>query len=329
MDIGVLGISYKSSELICRESFAKVSCEFLTKSTFFPVVLLSTCNRTEIYFSSTDLMQTYADFLSLFNTRGDFEQRFYCYFGEKCFDHLAKVTSGVDSVLFGEAEIQGQVKRSYERDSSRQLPSALHYLFQKSLKIGKEIRTKFSLPRGLVSLESTLWDLSRCFFSEKMPVSLLLVGYSEINKLIISFFKSKGVFVMQLATRQSKNELSPPSGTAFFSWDDIDRWVEFDMVICASHSSEYIIKANQLPKDFSLLKTRLVVDLGLPRNVDPMITKNPQITLFNIEEINKFIEEKQQHSLVLQKDIQEHLEKLVKKHVVRYLEKKKRLYVCA
>ncbi len=329
MDIGVMGISYKSSELSFREVFTRSSHEFLRANPFLPMVLLSTCNRTEIYFSSSDLTKTYSYLLTLFEEEGDFEQRLYCYFGSKCFEHLAKVTCGLDSALFGEAEIQGQVRRSYEKASFRKLPFPLHYLFQKSLKIGKEMRNQFSLPKGLVSLESTLWELSQCFFSQKKPISLLLIGYSEINRLIISFFKKKQIFIMQLATRRSQEELFQKCDIPVLSFDQIDSWVDFDMVISASHSSEYLLNAKQIPEDLSLVKTRLVVDLSLPRNVDPLIEKNPLITLFNIEEVNKFIEEKQQMSLEKQKYIQDKVEELVTRQTALYFTKKKRMYVCA
>ena len=192
MDVGVLGINYKSSELGIRESFAKASLTFSERNSSMPLVVLSTCNRTEIYFSSDNLAETHSKLLfELKNTAlENFEHMIYCYFGERCFIHLAKVTAGVDSVIFGEAEIQRQVKQSYSLSAAHcNLPSSMHYLFQKSLKIGKEIRTNFCLPKGHVSLESTLWDLSRCFFSEKKIINTLVIGHSDINRKVISYMK--------------------------------------------------------------------------------------------------------------------------------------------
>jgi glutamyl-tRNA reductase len=328
MDIGILGISYKSSELFLREHFAKVAASF---SSSLPFVLLSTCNRTEIYFSSADLSGAHSDLLAALKTEVAVEEKLYSYFGKQCFEHLARVTSGADSAFFGEAEVQGQVKRSYEAAAqSRTLSSSLHFLFQKCLKIGKEVRTIFSLPKGSVSLESTLWDLARCFFVQKRPISLLLVGHSEINRKIIHFLKNKGDFDLHLATRHydSAEDVMKKYEMKLFPWEDMDNWTQFDMVIAGSKSSNYILKANQIRKEKSLIKTKLIVDLSMPRNVDPLIEKNPHITLFNIEEIGGFIEQRQRISLQEKKEIGGKLEVEAARQIEIYTKSRKQVLAC-
>ena len=328
MNIGILGISYKSSELFLRERFAKAA-ESLSSS--FPFVLLSTCNRTEIYFSSETLSEAHSDILAALKTEVDFGEKLYSYFGKKCFDHLARVVTGFDSSFFGEAEVQGQVKRSYEAAAqSRDLSSSLHYLFQKSLKIGKEVRTIFSLPKGSVSLESTLWDLARCFFVQKRPISLLLIGHSEINRKIIHFLKNKGDFDMHLATRHylSAEEVIRKYEMESFPWEDIDKWSQFDMVIAGSKSSEYILTAGQAFQNKALIKTKLIVDLSMPRNVDPRIEKSPLTTLFNIEEIGSFIEQRQRVSLEEKQKIEHMLETAVSRQVLLYSHSRRPVLTC-
>lgn len=333
MDVGVLGINYRSSELGFRESFAKAAVSFLDRNSSMPLVVLSTCNRTEIYFSSNNLAETHSSLVfELKNTAPeDFEQMLYCYFGERCFSHLAKVTSGVDSVIFGEAEIQGQVKLSYSRAAMQcKLPSSMHYLFQKSLKIGKEIRTNFCLPKGHVSLESTLWDLSQCFFSQQKPIKTLVVGHSEINRKVIPFMKEKGGFDLHLATRNPKAaaEIIKKYSLKSVPWSDTKEWADFDMVICGSKCSDYILTLDQIPLDPFQIQTKLIVDLGLPRNVDPALAKSPLIALFNIEEIGGFIDQKQKVSLQEQKIIQQKIEEAVSRQLAIYSLKRKGVLAC-
>lgn len=332
MDIGILGINYRASEISLRESFAKAAQCFLERTLSLPFILLSTCNRTEIYFSGNDLSEMHSKILLELKEDLDFGQRLYSYFGRHCFNHLAKVTSGTDSILFGEAEIQRQVKQAYEQAAfTRDLPASMHYLFQKCLKIGKEIRTEFSLPKGHVSLESTIWDLSLCFFTQIRPISLLFIGYSEINRKILPFFKNKGGFDLFLATkrRDSVKEFIDKYGVMILPWDRIEQWAKFDMIICASKSSEYILKVGQIPKDPLQAKARLIIDLGLPRNVDPLISKSPSIALFNIEELGGFIEQKQEISMKEQMIIQKNLEEAVARQVAIYARKRKSAFVCA
>lgn len=297
MNIGVLGVNHKSSELEQRECFAKAAQSLVESTSLDSLVLLSTCNRTEIYFSSEDLVQTYCQLLLDLKTvaGSDLSQLFYCYFDRRCFTHLAQVITGIDSVIFGEAEIQRQVKKAYEvAQESRCLASSLHFLFQKSMKIGKEIRTKFALPKGVISLEGTLWELSRCFFSTHKPLSVLFFGYSEINRKIIPFFKKKGVEELYLSTRQRKSaeEVEDKLKVKLLPWEQRDRWVDFDVVISSSSAREYLLTQEQMSQE-ETLQNRIIFDLSLPRSVDPQIGKHPKITLFNIEEIGSFIEQKQ------------------------------------
>ena len=340
MHVGLIGISYKSSDLEVRELFIKASSklleeEFKVSSGVF-LVLLSTCNRTEIYFTSEDLAEGHSAILAeLKKEEGDlFEHKLYSYFGETCFDHLAKVTTGFESVIFGEAEIQRQVKDAYQKACLTQsLPSSIHYLFQKSLKIGKEIRTIHSLPKGSVSIESTVADLIRYFFGTDKSLSVLFVGYSEINRKVVSFLQTKGFLEISLATRNGDvaREMAQRQSIKLIPWFEIGAWPEYDVVITGTHSSQFLLRPDQIPS-FGLtpsIQTRLVVDLSLPRNVDPSIEKHPAITLFNIEEMNSFMDQKQRGSSKEKEKIRKKIEESVSSSFSLYQSKKKKIFVCA
>lgn len=136
--IGVIGLNHKTAHLALRETFARAALRLQNEmGLFFPhaTIVLSTCNRTEIYFSSPDLSECHSELLSFLRSEHldePFEHRLYSYFGIDCLSHLCLVASGLDSAIVAETEIQRQVKMSYLRSSERaQLPSSLHFLFKK------------------------------------------------------------------------------------------------------------------------------------------------------------------------------------------------------
>jgi glutamyl-tRNA reductase len=337
MRVGMIGINYKSSDLVLRELLARTSQKHLTydhwEKTDFFYVFLYTCNRTEIYFSAPDLAEAHSELLSVL--RQDvfvpFEHKMYSYFGAECFGHLAKVTSGFDSVIFGETEIQRQVKEAYELACLYQtLPSSMHFMFQKSLKIGKEIRTAFILPKDNVSIESAVSELMRCFFSDFSRLSVLFVGHSEINRKILPYIRNKGVSNLYLATRSfpSAKELMVKNDLKPMPWEELERWTEFDVVICGTHSTDYLIRSEHMSHACEI-KNRLAIDLCMPRNVDPYLAKHPQITLFNIEELGHLIDQKQKMSQKENEQIKEKIEEAVCRQITLFDEKKRKVFTCA
>src|SRR5689334_5882365 len=137
MQIGLLGINHKLATIPLRESIAKAFLKrFSMGRTVAQSVLLLTCNRAEIYFSGEDLASLHQDLLQTLREEVDeeFEQKCYSFFGRDSFLHLAHVTSGLDSAVLYETEIQGQVKCAYETAKmSSSLSKELHFLFQKCL----------------------------------------------------------------------------------------------------------------------------------------------------------------------------------------------------
>lgn len=313
MRVGVLGINYKSSDLQLREFLAK-ACQtsFGNESFFssqFKVVLLSTCNRTEIYFSAEDLAQVHSELLAILRGKIElpFEHKLYSYFGVECFAHLATVTSGLDSVIIAETEIQKQVKTAYENACLYYtLPSCLHFMFQKCLKIGKEMRSSFPLSRGGVTLEGMIFHLSKLLLKDMKKTSVFFLGNSEINRKILSYFVRKGVGPITLCTRapHSAKELKDNYSIQLVDWSSLSSWKDYDLVICATNQQEYLLFYEQA--DFTC-KTRLVCDLGIPRNADPYLKQHPGITLFNVEELGRLIDQKQDYR---KKEIESSAEKI-------------------
>lgn len=305
MKIGMIGISMKSSELSLRELLAKACPKCLSgdseSAAIHNVVLLSTCHRTEIYFSSDDLAETQTELLHLLRSeiRQPFEHQVYSYFGIDCFVHLASVTAGMDSLILGETEIQGQVKIAYETACLyRSLPSCIHFLFQKSLKIAKETRTGFSSFSRRSTLEGLIYDLSA---NLKKKSSLFFIGNSEINRKILAFFKSKGADEIVLCTRSPHS--AKDLGVEIVDWSAMQEWKNYDVVISGTNHHEYLL--NPIPHNDGM--TSWIFDLSMPRSVDPRCAKHPRMTLLNMEELGRLVEKQESRHTVDSKMAQEAL----------------------
>lgn len=340
MRVGVLGINYKSSELKVREILAKtaqahVASEYLSEHNF-SYVLLSTCNRTEVYFSAEDLPSAHTELLNLLRTDIDFafEHCLYSYFGSECFSHLAKVTAGFDSVIFGETEIQGQVKQAYERAClSQKLPSSMHFMFQKALKIGKNVRSRFCLPKTRASIEGVVHDLSNAFFLHEKKPSVLFIGNSEINRKVLMHLKSKGLDMITLATRAEEAALSlvQKQGVKLLPWSKLSSWTQFDMIIAGTNQKEFLLKKEEAlsyAEPASLIPTSLIIDLSMPRSVDPELGKHPQISLFNIEEINAFVDQNQKMKLEDIHGLNDTISDAINRQLDCYNTKQKKAFSC-
>ena len=297
MRIGVLGINHKLADLKLRELLAQ-ACQ----KHFSPIrsmhdqqhfILLSTCNRTEIYFSSEDLAATHTYLLNIFRKEvpEDFDQKLYSYFGCDCFHHLSRVAAGLDSAIVAETEIQGQVKKAYEHYTQfYTLPQEMHYLFQKALRIGKKVRSMHLLNRGLPEIEHAILNSCHHFFKNSYAeAKILFVGVSDINQKILHFFKCKNLNNITVCNRSKENAMAwaQTYQLKVLEWTAISTWLEFDWIIFGTKSPQHLIDSNQsLPHHMG---TKLIFDLSVPRNVDPDIARHPKVILLNIDQINRML----------------------------------------
>lgn len=293
--VGVIGINFKTADLVLREAIARGAQSLGEERALFfrhPTVLLSTCNRTEIYFSAENLAEAHSDLLALLRRQINlpFEHRLYSYFGIECFAHLARVTGGLDSAILAETEIQRQVRVAYGKSASLfALPSSLHYLFQKSLKLSKTVRSQFALEKGAPTLYGTLWQIGERILGEIKGKKILLVGYSEINRGFARFLEKKKVGGIALCTRNPESVRM--EGISLYDRKVLENWHAFDWIVTASQADDYLIRTGNE-------NSQLILDLSVPRNVDPKM----KCALYNIEQINQMMEEKKsEHSAYLAK----------------------------
>lgn len=334
MRVGVLGINHKLADLKLRESLSKI-CQ----KKFYPgiwshiehqFVLLSTCNRTEIYFNSENLANAHTYLLSILRseTSEDFDQKLYSFFGLDCFHHLNRVTAGLDSAVVAETEIQGQVKGAYEKACELNLLSYdLHYLFQNSLKIGKKVRNLLPLKPGLPDLENALLDIARNHFIDLSAIKILFIGASEINKKIIKFFKQKQLNNLTLCNRTflKAYELASQFQLSVLDWNLLNDWNHYDLIIVGTKSPDFLLSHhNTFERNFS----RLLIDLSVPRNVDPSLARY-NLPIFNIDQINHSLKRRSEQILEALDEAEELVLSETNKHFKRFglKERQKELFL--
>ncbi len=293
MQIAVLGVNHKVAGVNLRELIAKALLrrfsygepQVLENASF---VVLSTCNRSEIYFSSNDLAHTHQEALAILREEidCDFEQKCYSFFRKDCLQHLSRVTAGLDSAVIAETEIQGQVRLAYElATTARLLPSTLHFLFQKALKIGKEIRTKFLYQKEIPDIEHAIYaKIKEHFQATKQP--MLFIGASSINLKIAHFLANKGYTDITFTNRSPyalqklKNRFKTMSLNDFYN-----DWNHYNCIIAATKCPHYLISEELYSK---YPQKRLLIDLAVPRNIDPAIGSD----IINIDSLQEFLVER-------------------------------------
>lgn len=328
MRIGVLGINSKLADLQLRERLAKACHRHFSSQNALhghhSIVLLSTCNRTEMYFCSDDLAATHTHILSILRQEvlEDFDQKLYSYFGSDCFLHLCRVTTGLDSAILGETEIQGQVKGAYERVTEFiALPKELHYLFQKALMVGKKARSLRPGQRDLLGLEHAVFNAGKQCFKELEQVKILFIGASEINNKVILNFRERHLQDITLCNRTTRaaKTMVEVHRLKWLDWKNINRWNQYDWIIFGTKSSEFLLTKQAL--DSSFVDPKLFIDLSVPRNVDPQVTEDARITLFNIDQLNSSLTERRQQMNEFVCSAEELVQHFADKHMGIFLHK--------
>lgn len=328
MRVGILGINHKLADLGLREILAKTCQRRLGLGNSIhgehSFLLLSTCNRTEVYFSSDDLAASHSYLLNILcnDVQENFDQKLYSYFGKDCLKHLCRVAAGLDSAIVAETEIQGQVRTAYDTiQEHHRLPYELHYLFQKALGISKKIRTSLPLVPGLPNIEHAVYGMGQHVFKKSKDVNILFVGASEINERVLGYLVNKGMTNISFCNRTQENchSLVEKYGIESKSWKEISHWHHYDWIILGTKSPEYIINSSLVPK--GNLTKKLIIDLAVPRNAEPSLSNHPKLMLFNIDQLNRHLQmrnKKMIKSLLLAEDL---IESLVTKQIELFYEK--------
>src|SRR6267378_5433898 len=230
MNLFCVGLSHHNADVEAREYFAGhvESDRALRNCGCNEALVLSTCNRVEVYAASEKRVST--DEIARCLVRDDSPHRFappfYRYEGEKCAQHLFRVASGLDSMVVGETEILGQAKKAYEAARATGVAGrCLHRLFQRAFRVAKQVRTHTEITRGAVSVGSVAVDLAEKIFGSLTHCKVLILGAGETSERTARALMSRGVTDLRVSNRSMERarELAAlVGGTAipFDSWPE-------------------------------------------------------------------------------------------------------------
>jgi len=307
--IGLLGLNHKSAPIEVRERF--VFCEedikrfvnLLRDKGILGAIVLSTCNRTEIYYEvednhpSTDL-EIFQEILSSYRkTDLNVGKYFYKMKNEEVARHLFTVVSGLDSMALGEYQIVGQIKDAYNISEKHKLHSTvLIRLFNTALKAGKRVRTETSLNEGAVSISYAAVELALKKLQNLPSHPVLLVGAGQTSELTLLHLIKKEckLFTIVNRTYEKACELAEKYHCKAKEFEKLeDLLLENDIVITSTASKKPLFTESMVRKAMEARDNRTLffLDLSVPRNVAHEIGNIENVHVFDIDALNGVIEE--------------------------------------
>ncbi len=303
MQLKILGLNYKTAPVEIREKFSvdkdaiQLGLENLDGyEDIEEAVILSTCNRTEIYaVTSTNDAECVKNFLNDL-TGGGVENFLYAYEGEKCIRHLFNVSSSLDSLILGEGQILSQVKDAYTiAKASGTTGTVLNTLFNKAIAVGKLVRTETRIAYNSVSISSAAVDLAAKKLDGLKNRSALIFGAGKMAQLTAQHLNARGIEKIIVANRHYSRavEMAEKFGAQAVAWEDAMTSADnVDIIITSTGAPHYVVKTWQTQQLMTRRQGRelFFIDIAVPRDVDPEVAQINGVTLYNIDDLESVVE---------------------------------------
>jgi glutamyl-tRNA reductase len=303
MPLVVIGLSHHSSPVTIRERFAfaearvPASLEVLRAARIAEeAVILSTCNRVEIYAVTTlepaMAFESLQEFLLTCNNYSDpITNEIYRLTEPQSVYHLFKVASGLDSMVLGETEILGQLKKAYDLALQHGHTGAkLNKAFQRAFNVAKHIRTETNIQRGSVSIGSVAVQLAEKIFSRLGDRSVMVIGAGDTSEKTARALLSRGARSIIVANRSYEKAVALAQqlgGRAIDFGDWTNEFQNIDIVISSTSAPHYILDRVKLDPIMKLRRNRplLLIDIAVPRDIEPEINFMENVFLYNIDDL--------------------------------------------
>ncbi|MFV0416647.1 MAG: glutamyl-tRNA reductase [Chthoniobacterales bacterium] len=305
MNLLCIGVNHRVATVDVRERLAVSSHKMpevladLTGNVAAVVeaVILSTCNRVEFYVASTQPTLSLEDFRSWTSGRTGIDPPFYCLNTSEAIRHLFKVAAGLDSMVLGESEVFGQVKKAYRIAFDAGATSRyLNKFFQQAFRVAKQVRTETQIAAGATSVGSVAVDLAQKIFGDLSRRHVMILGAGETSELTARYLQSHGiqsVFVSNRSFERASRLAKEIGGRAiqFDNWQEA--FHEVDILITATSAPHAILTTEKL---LPMMQERpdqplFIIDLAVPRDADPSISKLKGIHLFDIDSLQEIADQ--------------------------------------
>ena len=303
MGIVVLGLSHHTSSVTVREKFAfseariPVALQLLRDSgSAEEAVILSTCNRVEIYASSSleprKVVIALQEFLATcHNYRDPLTDVIYSLHEPHSIQHLFKVACGLDSMVLGETEILGQLKSAYELAlKGGHTGARLNKLFQRAFNVAKHVRTSTNIQRGSVSVGSVAVELAEKIFNTLSERDVMIIGAGDTGEKTARALLSRGARSIIVSNRSHDKALGLAAelkgrAVQFSDWDE--EFANIDIVISSTAAPHYILNRAKLEPLMRLRRNRplLLIDIAVPRDIEPEVNLMPNVYLYNTDDL--------------------------------------------
>jgi glutamyl-tRNA reductase len=303
MPIIVLGLSHHTSPVTVRERFAfgeariPAALQVLRDSgAVDEAVILSTCNRVEIYAATSLDPRRAAEqvrdlLLHIHDYRDPLTDELYTLVEPNSIHHLFKVAAGLDSMVLGETEILGQLKKAYDLALQQGHTGArLNKAFQRAFNVAKQIRTETNIQRGSVSVGSVSVELAQKIFGDLGEREVLVIGAGDTSEKTARALLSRGAKGIVVTNRSHEKAVALAAdlgGRAipFDSW--AEEFAKIDIAISSTSAPNYVIDRAKLEPLMKVRRNRplLLIDIAVPRDIEPEVNFMENVYLYNIDDL--------------------------------------------
>lgn len=305
VSLTLVGLSHRTAPVAVRESYVVKPDDLgpclrtlLSTAGVCEAFVLSTCNRTEALVvgeRGVDLSPQVRQ--QLFRNVSD--EHVYSFTDVQALIHFFRVAAGLDSLVLGESEILGQIKRGFEiAQKERALGPTLQSLMQQALHVGKRVRTETSVGQGTLSVARVGVDVAARVFGSFAQCDALVVGAGETGLLTARHLKDSGVRSLAFANRtlsRAQEAVTTLGGKAYALESLAQAVREADLIITCVEASEFALQAAHFDRKALRRRDRplLVVDLSVPRAVDPDVAQVPNVLLYDLDDLGRVVSSNQ------------------------------------
>jgi len=307
MDILVVGLNHRTSPVELREKLAFTPQEalgayerFLDYHLVREVMVLSTCNRVEVYSwahrgGEEHILSTLEDLKGV--KREELQAVTYVYNGREAVKHVFRVASSLDSMVLGEPQIVGQVKEAFEAALASDATGViLNQLMKKALSVSKRIRTETGIGESAVSVSYAAVELARKIFGDLEKKRAMLVGAGEMAELAAQHLVSHGISRLTVVNRtftRAQELAERLHGEALPMENLASELVDADIIITSTGAQDYIITRDMVQKVMKdrKMKPMFFIDIAVPRNVDPQVERVENVYSYDIDDLEQVVEE--------------------------------------
>lgn len=331
MLVAVAGMSHRSAPIEVREKVAFPPCagrgfvrRLKEERVASEAVLLSTCNRTELYAVVEDegarsrVLDLMAEDRGV--NRGELEESTYWLTDAEAVGHLYRVAGSLDSMVVGEAQILGQVRDAYRASTEEQSAgSVLNRLFHTSLRVGKQVRSETGIGDSSLSVPRVAVRLSEDVFGSLSGRKALVLGAGEMSEMVIRNLRERGIGEVRIANRTATRarELAERVGGVAVEFESVaEELSEVDVIVSSTGSGEWVVGSEDVSRALARREGPLFfMDIAVPRDVDPVVQAFERAYVYDIDDLQSVVD----HNVGAREEAAAHAEDIVQSAVFEFM----------